>query len=75
MSTAFTEAGAYMLGNSSAGGYSSNYFSGMLSTSDSAIVKNDTYIAPETQECGARGVYLLTDGFPNAMDRQDVLKT
>ncbi|SNT71391.1 PilC/PilY family type IV pilus protein [Psychrobacter sp. LV10R520-6] len=74
MSTAFTEAGAYMLGNSSAGGYSSNYFSGMLSTSDSAIVKNDTYIAPETQECGARGVYLLTDGFPNAMDRQDVLK-
>ncbi|WP_350561260.1 hypothetical protein [Psychrobacter sp. CAL346-MNA-CIBAN-0220] len=74
MATAFTEAGAYMLGNSSAGGYSSNYFSGMLSTSVNSIVNNNKYVAPDTQECGAKGVYLLTDGFPSAMDREDVLK-
>ena len=75
MATAFTEAGAYMLGNSSSGGYSGNYFSGMMSTTDRSIVNNNSsqYIAPETQECGAKGVYLLTDGTPNSMSRKDVL--
>ncbi len=76
MSTAFTEAGAYMLGSSSSGGYSGgNYFSGMMSTSDRSIVNNSSsqYVAPETQQCGAKGVYLLTDGTPNSMSREDVL--
>ncbi|MED6316081.1 MAG: PilC/PilY family type IV pilus protein [Pseudomonadota bacterium] len=75
MATAFTDAGAYMLGNSSSGGYSGNYFSGMMSTTDRSIVNNNSsqYIAPETQQCGAKGVYLLTDGTPNSMSREDVL--
>lgn len=75
MATAFTDAGAYMLGNSSSGGYSGNYFSGMMSTTDRSIVNNNSsqYIAPETQECGSKGVYLLTDGTPNSMSRKDVL--
>ncbi|WP_299068167.1 PilC/PilY family type IV pilus protein [uncultured Psychrobacter sp.] len=76
MATAFTDAGAYMLGNSSSGGYNGgNYFSGMMSTTDRSIVNNNSsqYIAPETQQCGAKGVYLLTDGAPNSMSREDVL--
>jgi len=76
MATAFTDAGAYMLGNSSSGGYNGgNYFSGMMSTTDRSIVNNNSsqYIAPETQQCGAKGVYLLTDGTPNSMSREDVL--
>ena len=75
MATAFTDAGAYMLGNSSSGDYSGNYFSGMMSTTDRSIVNNNSsqYIAPETQECGSKGVYLLTDGTPNSMSRKDVL--
>lgn len=76
MATAFTDAGAYMLGNSSSGNYSSNGYSGMMSTSDRSIVNNSSskYIAPETQECGAKGVYLLTDGFPSTMGNKDALK-
>lgn len=76
MATAFTDAGAYMLGNSSSGGYNGgNYFSGMMSTTDRSIVNSNSsqYIAPETQQCGAKGVYLLTDGAPNSMSREDVL--
>ena len=77
MATAFTEAGAYMLGNSTLGRYSSNSYSGMMDTYDSDIVRgsgtNKSYIAPPTQECGAKGVYLLTDGTPNSMSRKDVL--
>lgn len=73
LATAFTEAGAYMLGNSTLGGYSSNSYSGMMSTDDSYIVsgsgRSKSYKAPETQECGAKGVYLLTDGAPNSVDR------
>lgn len=78
MATAYTEAGAYMLGNSTLGEYSSNYFSGMMDTSDNTIVSGSgtskSYIAPVTQECGAKGVYLLTDGFPNNMDNENALK-
>lgn len=75
MATAFTDAGAYMLGNSSSGNYTSNGFSGMMSTFDRTIVNNNSskYIAPETQECGAKGVYLLTDGFPSTMSNKDAL--
>lgn len=78
MATAFTEAGAYMLGNSTLGGYTSNSYSGMMSTDDSDIVSgrgnNKSYIAPPTQECGAKGVYLLTDGFPNNMNNEAALE-
>ena len=78
MATAFTEAGAYMLGNSTLGGYRSNSFSGMMSTSDSNIVSGSgtskSYLAPPTQECGAKGVYLLTDGFPSNMNDETALK-
>ena len=77
MATAFTEAGAYMLGNSTLGGYSSNSYSGMMDTYDSDIVRgsgtNKSYIAPPTQECGAKGVYLLTDGSPNNMNNETAL--
>ena len=78
MATAYTEAGAYMLGNSTLGGYSSNSFSGMMSTSDSNIVSGSgtskSYIAPPTQECGAKGIYLLTDGFPSNMSDENALR-
>lgn len=76
MATAFTDAGAYMLGNSSSGGYSSNGYSGMMSTNDRSIVNSNSsqYIAPATQECGAKGVYLLTDGFPSTMGNKDALE-
>ncbi|MGP9556281.1 PilC/PilY family type IV pilus protein [Psychrobacter sp. AOP7-A1-24] len=78
LATAFTEAGAYMLGNSTLGGYSYNSYSGMMDTSDNDIVSgngtNKSYIAPETQQCGAEGVYLLTDGFPSNMDNETALK-
>ena len=76
MATAFTDAGAYMLGNSSSGGYSQNGYSGMMSTYDRSIVNSNSskYIAPETQECGAKGVYLLTDGFPSTMGNKDALE-
>lgn len=73
MSTAYTEAGAYMLGSSSYRGYYKDSYSSMYTTGDSSIAKNGQYIAPETQECGAKGVYLLTDGFPNAITAQDTL--
>ncbi|MDN5802666.1 MAG: hypothetical protein L0H34_09255, partial [Psychrobacter sp.] len=75
MATALTEAGAYMLGNSSSGGYRSNSYSGMMSTYDRSIVNNNSsqYIGPETQQCGAKGVYLLTDGFPSSMGDKNAL--
>ena len=73
MATAFTDAAAYMLGNSTYNGGSS--YSGLRSTNDSSIVKNNQYIAPETQQCGAKGVYLLTDGFPNNISNQSNLKS
>lgn len=77
MATAFTEAGAYMLGNSTLGEYSSNSYSGMMDTYDSDIVSGSgtskSYKAPETQQCGAKGVYLLSDGFPNNMDNETAL--
>lgn len=77
MATAFTEAGAYMLGNSTLGEYSSNSYSGMMDTSDNNIVSGSgtskSYKAPETQQCGAKGVYLLSDGFPNNMDNETAL--
>lgn len=74
MATAFTEAGAYMLGTSTYSGYYKNYYSAMYSTNDDSIAKNGQYIAPETQQCGAKGVYLLTDGFPNSVNHQETLK-
>ena len=78
MATAFTEAGAYMLGNDTRGGYSSNSYSGMMATSDSDIVSGSgtrqSYVAPPTQECGAKGVYLLTDGFPNSVSNETALR-
>ena len=74
MATAFTEAGAYMLGTSTYSGYYKNYYSAMYSTNDDSIAKNGQYIAPETQQCGAKGVYLLTDGFPNSVNHQATLK-
>lgn len=73
MAPAFTDAGAYMLGTSTYNGGTT--YSGMRATSDTGIVKNNKYIAPETQECGARGVYLLTDGFPNGASSQSNLKS
>lgn len=72
MATAFTDAGAYMLGNSTYNGGSD--YSGMRSTNDSSIVRSNQYTAPETQQCGAKGVYLLTDGFPNNISNQSNLK-
>ncbi|MGP5373523.1 PilC/PilY family type IV pilus protein [Psychrobacter alimentarius] len=74
MATAFTEAGAYMLGTSTYSGYYRDYYSAMYSTNDDSIAKNGQYIAPETQQCGAKGVYLLTDGFPNNVNHQETLK-
>lgn len=74
MATAFTEAGAYMLGTSTYSGYYKNYYSAMYSTNDDSIAKNGQYIAPETQQCGAKGLYLLTDGFPNSVNHQETLK-
>lgn len=74
MATAFTEAGAYMLGTSTYSGDYRNYYSAMYSTNDDSIAKNGQYIAPETQQCGAKGVYLLTDGFPNNVNHQETLK-
>lgn len=78
MATAFTEAGAYMLGNSTLGGYPSNSYSGMMDTSGSDIVigsgTSKSYKAPETQQCGAKGIYLLTDGSPNNMDNETALR-
>lgn len=73
LASAYTDAGAYMLGNST---YEGDDYSGMKDTSDSDIVSgrgnNKSYIAPPTQECGAKGVYLLTDGAPNSVDRTAV---
>lgn len=74
MATAFTEAGAYILGNSTYSGYYKNYYSSIYSINDNSIAKNGQYIAPETQQCGAKGVYLLTDGFPNSVNHQETLK-
>lgn len=73
MAPAFTDAGAYMLGTTTNAGGST--YSGMRSTTDRSIVNNNSskYIAPETQECGAKGVYLLTDGFPNGVSSQNTL--
>lgn len=71
MAPAFTDAGAYMLGTTTYSGGST--YSGMRSTADQSIAKNNKYIAPETQECGAKGVYLLTDGFPNGVSSQSSL--
>lgn len=76
LASAYADAGAYMLGNST---YDGDDYSGMKSTSAidySDIVsgsgRNKSYIAPPTQECGAKGVYLLTDGAPNSVDRTAV---
>ncbi|MGP5060236.1 PilC/PilY family type IV pilus protein [Psychrobacter celer] len=74
MATAFTEAGAYILGNSTYNGYYKNYYSSMYYINDNSIAKNGQYIAPKTQQCGAKGVYLLTDGFPNSVNHQETLK-
>lgn len=72
MAPAFADAAAYMLGTSTYNGGTT--YSGMRATSDASIVKNNKYVAPQTQECGAKGVYLLTDGFPNGASSQDSLK-
>lgn len=75
MASAFADAGAYMLGNST---YDGDDYSGMKATSDSDIVSGSgsskSYKAPETQQCGAKGVYLLTDGFPNSISDSDDLR-
>lgn len=75
MAPAFADAAAYMLGTSTYNGGST--YSGMRATSDTEIVQgnysNKQYIAPETQQCGAKGVYLLTDGFPNGASSQSDL--
>lgn len=72
MAPAYTDAAAYMLGTSTYNGGTT--YSGMRATSDVSIVKNNKYVAPDTQECGAKGVYLLTDGFPNGASSEDSLK-
>lgn len=72
MAPAFADAAAYILGTSTYNGGTT--YSGMRATNDTDIVKDNKYIAPETQECGARGVYLLTDGFPNGASSEDSLK-
>ena len=78
LASAYADAGAYMLGNDTRGGYSSNSYSGMMATYDSDIVRgsgaSQSYIAPQTQECGAKGVYLLTDGFPNSVNNETALQ-
>ncbi|WP_201594066.1 pilus assembly protein [Psychrobacter fulvigenes] len=75
MAPAFADAAAYMLGTSTYNGGST--YSGMRATRDKEIVQgndsNKKYIAPETQQCGAKGVYLLTDGFPNGVSSQSDL--
>lgn len=76
MAPAFADAAAYMLGTSTYNGGST--YSGMQATSDREIVQgtssNKKYIAPETQECGAKGIYLLTDGFPNGASEDSLKK-
>ncbi|WP_198335736.1 PilC/PilY family type IV pilus protein [Psychrobacter celer] len=73
LASAYADAGAYMLGNST---YEGDDYSGMKDTSDSDIVsgsgRSKSYKAPETQECGEKGVYLLTDGAPNSVSRTAV---
>lgn len=75
MASAFADAGAYMLGNST---YDGDDYSGMRDTSENDIVngsgRNKSYRAPETQQCGSKGVYLLTDGFPNSVSDSSDLK-
>jgi len=75
MAPAFTDAGAYMLGTSTSTGGST--LSGILATTDLSIVNrasgsNKKYNEPETQQCGAKGVYLLTDGFPNGVSSNNL---
>ena len=74
MAPAFADAAAYMLGTSTYNGGTT--YSGMRATTDREIVQgsysSQKYIAPETQQCGAKGVYLLTDGFPNGASSSEL---
>lgn len=66
---AFNEAGAYLLGkNTNSGGGS---YSGFKNTSDNNIVDGTNYKKPSSSQCAGNGVYLLTDGMPNAATTDD----
>lgn len=61
---AYTEAGAYILGNSTSD--AGNTYSGFLNISNDSIIRNSSsYIKPESSQCAGTGIYLLTDGLPN----------
>lgn len=61
---AYTEAGAYVLGNSTAN--VGNEYSGFLNIPSDSIIRNtNNYIKPESSQCAGTGIYLLTDGSPN----------
>ena len=61
---ALAEAGAYVLGSSTAAGTST--YSGFLDTANDGVIRNDTnYIKPESSQCAGTGIYMLTDGEPN----------
>ena len=61
---AYTEAGAYVLGNSTSN--VGNDYSGFSNiTNDSIIRDSSSYIKPKSSQCAGTGVYLLTDGSPN----------
>ena len=61
---AYTEAGAYVLGNSTSN--VGNDYSGFLNiTNDGIIRDSSSYIKPKSSQCAGTGVYLLTDGSPN----------
>ncbi len=62
---AFAEAGAYVLGSSTAGGGSD--YSGFLNINNDGVIRNSSnYIKPESSQCAGTGIYLLTDGEPNS---------
>ncbi len=62
---AYAEAGAYVLGSSTAGGGSD--YSGFLNINNDGVIRNNNnYIKPESSQCAGTGIYLLTDGEPNS---------
>ncbi|WP_372828928.1 hypothetical protein [Psychrobacter maritimus] len=61
---ALTEAGAYVLGNNTNVGGTTN--SGFSNTSIDGVIRNgNNYIKPESSQCAGMGIYMLTDGQPN----------
>lgn len=65
--SAYTEAGAYVLGKDTKNGDST--YSGFLNTTNDGVIRNNTnYIQPEASQCAGTGIYMLTDGEPKTTD-------